>query len=90
MTVNSEMRSLPDIDRLLPRPEVMAITGMSTAGIYAAMTAGTFPRPVRVSPRSVRWKLSDLRTWLETREHTTGGNGGPGRPRKSAAELKAE
>jgi prophage regulatory protein len=80
MTVNNEMRPLLEIDRLLARPDVMALTGMSTAGIYAAMTAGTFPRPLRVSPRSVRWKLSDLRAWMETCERSTGGGGGPGRP----------
>ena len=57
-------------DRLLRRPEVEAMTAMSCAAIYAAMSAGTFPRPRRIgtTPRgAVRWLLSDVEKWIESR-----------------------
>ena len=54
-------------DRLLRRREVERITSMSRSAIYRAMMEGTFPRPVRVGPAAVRWRLSDITRWLETR-----------------------
>ena len=43
-------------DRLLKRPEVEAITGLSRAAIYARIKVATFPLPVRLGPNSVAWR----------------------------------
>ena len=53
--------------RLLRRPEVEALTGLARSTIYDGMAAGTFPAPVRLSPRSVAWKLEDVRAWIDSR-----------------------
>ena len=54
-------------DRLLRRREVEKITGMSRSSIYRLMQEGEFPRPVGVGPRAVRWKVSDIEAWIESR-----------------------
>ena len=51
-------------DRLLKRPEVETITGLSRASIYARMDKGEFPRPMRLGPRSVAWRDSDVQEWI--------------------------
>ena len=53
------------VDRLLPVAEVEAAVGLSTSSIYRRIAAGTFPRPRRLSPACVRWRLSELNAWIE-------------------------
>ena len=59
-------------DRLLRRRQVEEITGMSRSSIYRLMQDGEFPRPVRIGPAAVRWRVSDLSAWLESRPVATG------------------
>ena len=53
-------------NRLLKRPEVEAITGLSRASIYARMAKGDFPRPMRLGPRAVAWRDSDVQEWIDS------------------------
>lgn len=53
--------------RLLRRPEVEHLTGYSRSTIYRLMDIGQFPRPVRLSPRSVAWLESDIQAWIDSR-----------------------
>ena len=53
-------------DRLLRRQEVERITGLGRSTIYAQMRHGNFPVPIRIGPRAVRWKLSELLAYLES------------------------
>ena len=53
------------IDRLLPLTQVQEIVGLKHATIYRRIAAGTFPRPRRLSPGCVRWRLSAINAWLE-------------------------
>ena len=57
-------------ERLLRRREVQRFTGLSRSSIYRLMEISDFPRPVRIGPRAVRWKLSDITAWLESRPVT--------------------
>ena len=52
------------MSKLLRRPEVESITGLSRASIYARMKSGTFPLPVRLGPNSVAWRAIDLERWI--------------------------
>ena len=54
-------------DRLLRRQEVEKITGLSRSSIYRKIKDGDFPRPIRVGPKAVRWKLSEINAWIESR-----------------------
>ena len=53
--------------RVLRRPEVEALTGKTRSGIYRDMTAGTFPRPIRLSPKAVGWLEEDVLAWKAAR-----------------------
>ena len=64
-------------DRLLRRRQVEEITGLSRSSIYRLMMDDEFPRPVKIGPAAVRWKASDLTTWLESRPVATGDYGRP-------------
>lgn len=53
-------------NRLLRRPEVEAITGLSRARIYALMATDGFPAPVKLGLNSVAWKLHDIEEWIDS------------------------
>lgn len=57
--------SIPNIDRLLRRPVVQEMTGLSRSSIYAKMADGSFPRPVQIGARAVAWKESDILNWMQ-------------------------
>ena len=47
-------------DRLVRIDEILALTGLSRTKLYDLIAEGTFPTQVRVGPRSVRWRLSEV------------------------------
>ena len=55
------------VDRLLRRWEVERLTGLARSSLYRAMGEGRFPRPVKVGPAAVRWRMSDVTDWMESR-----------------------
>ena len=60
------------MDDLLTRREVERLTGLSCTTIYRKMRAGSFPIPIKISERSVRWYASEIREYRETRQRATG------------------
>ena len=63
--------SLPPADSLTPMllrmPTVVRITGLARSTIYKMITDKTFPSPVRLGPRMVAWRRSDLDLWSDER-----------------------
>ena len=59
--------STPRLQRVLRRPEVLAIRGDSTAALYDDMAGGRFPRPIRTGKRSVAWLESEVLAWQQAR-----------------------
>ena len=53
--------------KILRRPEVEQVVGLSRSTIYAMMTHGAFPQPVKLGARAVGWRESDVLAWLESR-----------------------
>lgn len=41
--------------------------GVHTATIHRWVKAGTFPRPIKLSPGSTRWREADLAQWERER-----------------------
>ena len=58
----------PQDDCLMRRKEVEAMVGLSTSTIYAGMRDGTFPTPIRVAKKAVRWKRSTVQNWIDAQE----------------------
>ncbi len=56
--------------KFLRRREVEEITGLSRSTIYRLMKAGQFPHPVKTGSRAVRWRLSDIIAWMDSRPST--------------------
>ena len=52
---------------LLRAKSVLAATGLSRAGHYAQVKAGTFPRPKKIDTRAVAWVSTDIETWIAER-----------------------
>ena len=50
--------------------QVMHVTGLCKAAIYASMAKGDFPRPVKVGPQSVRWFRDEIVEWIQKRPRT--------------------
>jgi prophage regulatory protein len=53
--------------KMLKRPHVESITGLSRSSIYAKMENGTFPKSINLSERSVGWLESEIQEWLNNR-----------------------
>lgn len=51
--------------RLLRRPEVESRTGLSTSAIYEKMAQSEFPKPIRISKRSVAWIESEVDCFID-------------------------
>ncbi|PML78143.1 helix-turn-helix transcriptional regulator [Enterovibrio norvegicus] len=55
-------------ERLLKRPEVLKICGISKSTLYRMIASEEFPSQVSISgKRSVGWRLSEIEAWLVTR-----------------------
>ena len=59
-------------DRLLRREEVEARTGLATTTIYRKMREGSFPAPLKIGARAVRWPASEIEEFLASRPRATG------------------
>jgi prophage regulatory protein len=59
-------------ERILRRPEVERLTGLSRSTLYEWMRRGVFPRPVALRARLVGWRASDIAAWLAERETKAG------------------
>ncbi len=51
----------------LRMPTVMRMTGLGRSTIYRLIAKHKFPSPVRLWPRAVAWRSSDLEEWSEAR-----------------------
>jgi prophage regulatory protein len=59
---------------LIRLPEVQKLTGMARSTIYARMTNGEFPRPLKLSTRHVAWKVQHILDWIESLPSSAGAN----------------
>jgi prophage regulatory protein len=61
--------SVPPV--FLRMPTVMRLTGLGRSTIYRLIADRKFPSPVRLGPRAVAWRRSDLDEWSEARPVVT-------------------
>lgn len=58
------MAQTEGIDRLLRLPDVIRITGMGRNTVYTRIKEGTFPKQVKIGPKSVAWRQSEINQWM--------------------------
>lgn len=59
-------------DCIWRKKKVAAITGRSPSRIDADVKAGRFPAPVRIGPRAIGWRASEIEAWIENLERVEG------------------
>jgi prophage regulatory protein len=64
------MGSEMGLDRILRKPELLEVVGVSIATVYRWVGDGSFPAPVKLGPNSTGWRESAVREWLDSRERT--------------------
>ena len=57
--------------RILRRPEVLAITGLSATRIHTLERRGEFPTRVRLSDRACGWRSDEIEEWIKARPRAT-------------------
>lgn len=53
--------------RILRLSDVTRQTGLPRSTLYAKIAEGTFPRPIKLSQRSVGWLSQDVASWIDKR-----------------------
>ena len=51
-----------------PRQELEKLFKVSPATIYRWIKEGKFPKPIHLGANMVRWKVSDIESWLTEKE----------------------
>jgi len=54
-------------DRFIRRPEVEKITGLSRSTIYAYISSGDFPKPIKIGVQAIAWQESIIQEWVNER-----------------------
>jgi len=53
--------------RVMRRPEVERVTGISRSTLYEMIKSGEFPKPMRLGKRAVGWPETVVSDWLDSR-----------------------
>lgn len=69
------MDTQTELNRVIRRPEVKHLSGLSNSALDREVHAGRFPAPFKLSddPRSraVGWSLRAVQEWIKSREGAT-------------------
>ena len=55
------------VAKILRLKAVTNLTGLGRSAIYLRMAQGTFPKTVRLGPRTVGWRADEIEAWIESR-----------------------
>jgi prophage regulatory protein len=68
---HSSTQPAPSASDLIPvflrLPSVIRVTGLGRSTIYRLMAEQKFPCPVRLGPRAVAWRRSEIEAWSDAR-----------------------
>ncbi len=62
-TVRSTDLHIPETG-FLRQPQVLAFVPISKSTLWRRVEAGTFPAPVKLSPRVTAWRAEEVRRWI--------------------------
>lgn len=57
-----------DDRQLLRLPQVLDLFPVSRSTWYAGVTAGKYPKPIKLGPRTVAWRAGDIFKLIEAME----------------------
>lgn len=52
-------------ERLLALPEIKRLTSLGRTSIWRLEKDGAFPKGMRLTPRCVRWRESEVLQWMQ-------------------------
>ena len=67
MTTPSVPANLPEVGFIRQAQLIPAIVPFSNATLWRKVNDGTFPAPVKLSPRVTAWDASKIRAWIAER-----------------------
>lgn len=59
---------MKDVDRLIRLKELIKMIGLSRSTVYKLLSEDKFPKRIRLTQRTVVWRLSEIETWIEERD----------------------
>lgn len=85
--MKSETNTPPQADlradvRLVTVREVADLLGVHVRSVWRLAQSGEIPAPIRLSARVIRWRLSDLRAFLDARSEVADADGRSQAPRE--------
>lgn len=57
-----------ELDRIVRMRELVSMLGISRSLIYRLISLNQFPAQVKLSERTVGWRLSTIEKWIEAKE----------------------
>lgn len=66
------LAALDNAPEFLSRKDICRLTGMSITTLWRLGKSGDFPKPVRLSPRSVKWPKTVIYDWLTSKMREAG------------------
>src|SRR4051812_17387177 len=79
VVANTQLQSPPSAANgkspaIIRLPEVRGRVKRCKSGIYADISAGTFPRPIPIGARAVGWLENEIEEWITKRAASRQGN----------------
>jgi prophage regulatory protein len=71
--------------KILRLPDVIDRVGFSRSTIYAFVSGGYFPPPIKIGPRAVGWLDADINAWIGNKIDKTPRDSKP----RTAARLQS-
>ena len=63
-SLSEALRDQPPRERFVREPERTRLTGLSRSAWYKLEKEGKVPRRIRLNPRTVAWRLTELEAWM--------------------------
>ena len=60
------------MEELLTRSEVESLLSVRKSALYSWMRERDFPRPIKLSPRCVRWRRIEVEGWIQAQPRAEG------------------
>ena len=57
-----------ELKPILRQQDILSLLGISRACLWKWRMAGVFPKPMRLGPRLLGWRASDVQAWIAVRE----------------------